>query len=355
MEQEPNKPSAIVEYSPIESGLAELRKRYEGVAFNLRTVAGNDEARKARMELVTLRGSLEKARVALKAPVLERGRLIDDEARRITAELLKLEQPIDEQIKADEKRREDEKRAREEAERQRIQTIRERISGIAKLAAAAAHLKTSAAISEAIDDLKLVVIDDWFGEFAHEAKAVKIAAYGAMQDLLEAAKEREAEAQRIAEERAELERRRQADEARLAEERRLAQEQQQAEEARLAQERARIAEEERVARERREAEEAALRQQREEQEAAARAERERIASEERRIAQEREALERAQREQAEREAAKKRRKAVAQQPAPAVPRPTADMILDVVALHFSVDRLTATTWLRELDFDALPA
>ena len=40
--------TAITEYSPIEVGLVDLRQRYAGVALDLRTVAGNDAARKAR-------------------------------------------------------------------------------------------------------------------------------------------------------------------------------------------------------------------------------------------------------------------------------------------------------------------
>jgi hypothetical protein len=51
------------------------------------------DAIKARAELRTYRVELEKKRVEIKAPVLDRGRLIDAEAHRITVELLALEEP----------------------------------------------------------------------------------------------------------------------------------------------------------------------------------------------------------------------------------------------------------------------
>ena len=93
-----NESTSVAEYNPIAAGLAVVRQRYANVAWDLKTTKGNADARAARKELVTLRVSLESKRVELKAPVLERAKLIDSEAKRITAELLKIETPIDEQI-----------------------------------------------------------------------------------------------------------------------------------------------------------------------------------------------------------------------------------------------------------------
>lgn len=63
----------------------DLRARFGGVAFDLTTTKGDKEARAARMELVKLRTSLEAKRKELKAPALERSRMIDSEAKRIEA------------------------------------------------------------------------------------------------------------------------------------------------------------------------------------------------------------------------------------------------------------------------------
>ena len=76
------------------------------------------------------RVSLEKLRVEIKAPALERTRLNDAEAKRITAELLAIEEPIDAVIKAEETRKAEEKAARERAEQARIAEIQNRIAAI---------------------------------------------------------------------------------------------------------------------------------------------------------------------------------------------------------------------------------
>lgn len=120
---------ALVAYTRTEAALAELKARHEGAVFDLRTVAGDKAARAARLELVTLRTSLEKKRQAFKSPFLEAGKLIDSEAKRITAQIELLEKPIDAQIVADEKRRADEK-----AERERIEA--ERLAEVARVEAA---------------------------------------------------------------------------------------------------------------------------------------------------------------------------------------------------------------------------
>ncbi len=70
----------IAEYSPTAAALAKLRQRFSNIAFDLSTTKGDKEARAARLELVRLRTSLEAKRKELKAPALERSRLIDDVA-----------------------------------------------------------------------------------------------------------------------------------------------------------------------------------------------------------------------------------------------------------------------------------
>lgn len=122
---------AIVAYSRTEHALAILRDKYKGATYDLTTTAGDKAARAARLELKTLRTDLEKKRAELKAPALLFGKTIDSEAARLTAEIQALETPIDAQIKADEKRREDERIAKEQAEaaRRKVHT-----DGIAKIA-----------------------------------------------------------------------------------------------------------------------------------------------------------------------------------------------------------------------------
>lgn len=105
----------IVEYNETAAAIAVLREKYCTV-FDVTTTKGMTAARETRAEVKGYRVTLEKVRVELKAPALERTRLIDAEAKRITAELLAIEEPIDETIKAEERRKEEEKAAKARAE-----------------------------------------------------------------------------------------------------------------------------------------------------------------------------------------------------------------------------------------------
>lgn len=372
--------TAITEYSPIEAGLADLRSRYAGVAWDLRTVAGNDAARKARKELVTLRTTLEDKRKAIKAPLLAQAKRVDDEAKRITGELLEIERPIDEQIKADESRREAERQAKIEAERRRMADIRARIEAITAKVTSALRLRKSVFANAVLAELSAVEIDaDEFAEFADEAKRTLAEGIKSVRAHVAGLQEAEAEAARLAAERAELERQKAEEAARRAEQERIDREAREAEERRVAAERAALErerqEQERAQREAREAEEARLRAIREAQEAEARAERERIEAAARaerekldaqaaEIARQREEVERREREQREREqaaeaariadeAAKARAAEIAAAPKPAKStRPSDDQIIEALALHFRVHESKVIEWLLDVDLQA---
>ena len=96
----------IVEYSKTEAALSELASKYKGVVFDVTTREGMQTAVKGRAELRGFRVALEKTRKEIKEPALRRTQLIDSEARRITAVISALEDPIDAQIKKEEERKE---------------------------------------------------------------------------------------------------------------------------------------------------------------------------------------------------------------------------------------------------------
>lgn len=229
--------TAITEYSATEAGLAELRERFTGAKFDCSTADGLRAAKAARLELVKLRTSLEAMRVEIKAPALERCRLIDAEAKRITGELLALETPIDAQIKAEEARKEAERKAREEAERMRVENIRARIARINSEPVRLAG-KSAAEISERLGALRQAKLDPAnYDEFIDEAEAALAAVFAQIEELHLRQVAHEAEQARIIAEREELARLRAAEEARLAAERKAAEEAAAAERARLAAER----------------------------------------------------------------------------------------------------------------------
>lgn len=94
--------------------IAEFRKHYTGLT--IKDAETEKEVRKARADVRKVRVAVEKRRVELKADVLERGRAIDGEAKRITALLTEVEQPLIDEIKRVEDEREAAERAKIEAE-----------------------------------------------------------------------------------------------------------------------------------------------------------------------------------------------------------------------------------------------
>jgi hypothetical protein len=103
---------SIAQYNPVTAGLAELRSRYEGKLFDCTDPEEEKAARLAVREHVKLRTSLEAVRKEIKEPALRHCQFIDSEARRIDAEIRKTEDPIYDQIQAEEKRRQEIEAAR---------------------------------------------------------------------------------------------------------------------------------------------------------------------------------------------------------------------------------------------------
>lgn len=117
------KGTVIAEYSPTAAALAELAEKYRGKIYEVENTAGMKLALAARMDLRSRRVELEKTRVAIKEPALRRCQEIDAQAKRITAALSALEDPIDLQIKGEEQKREAARQAKERAEVERLAAI----------------------------------------------------------------------------------------------------------------------------------------------------------------------------------------------------------------------------------------
>lgn len=183
--------SAIVEYCPTAAALADLSKRMANVVYDVSTPKGLAAAKADRAEVRELRVALEKKRVEIKEPALTRCREIDTEAARIKAELLKFETPPDQAIKAHEAKLEAERQALIDAELKRVADITDRIAeleGNKNLTPA----NGSQLITEHIDDLHAIDIDDSFAEFRDTAELAKSAGLARLAALRTAAVEYEA-------------------------------------------------------------------------------------------------------------------------------------------------------------------
>lgn len=356
----------VAEYTETARALAELRQKFGGLVVDVSTPKGLKEARAATFELRTLRTTLEKKRAELKAPILARGKLLDDEARRITAEIRAMEEPIDVQIKAEESRIEAERLAKLEAERLRAEAIQRKIQAIRDVPASLVG-KPSVIIAGQLEKLRATVLDeDELGADYVTATDALTAAIARVSELLAAQQAHEAEQKRIEQERAELARMR-AENARLQREAEERAEADRREQDRLAQvERDRVAAEERSQREAEQAErdrlaaiergkamEAAaaerdrLAAERAEQEAAMQAERERQAAEQRKLDEQAAQLKREQ--QAAKAGAERVRLAGLGL------REAARSALDWFDTHGYADEQAATDLMVALQNDAAPA
>lgn len=286
--------SEVAKFDSIAAGIAALEKAHPtDVACDCTTTAGMKQAIAGRAAWRAPRIAVEAARKAAKAPVLELGRQIDTFARDLTQKLLAGENNYDDQIKAEEARREQEKAAKAEAERVRVQAHHDRIANDIRLAAARVAGGTSDAISRMLSDVEGLAIDDSFEEFKGLAQAAKDETVEKLRALLEqtiaaekeAARvkaEQEAEAQRLKAEREELARLRAEQEKRDAVEREAQAEAARIERERLAAERATLEAEQAAARaeqKRLDEEAAAARRAADERAAAERAEADRVAAE----------------------------------------------------------------------------
>lgn len=199
----------VVRYSATEAALATLARRYaDPKQWDLKTTKGNDAARAARKELVTLRTTLESRRKAFKAPFVELGRLIDAEAKRVTDAIVKIETPIDDAIKADEARREEERRAAAAAEAARKAKLQAGVDGIAAFVRqASAPGMTAARLAKGIEILTgMAFPPDQWQEYTDAAVKAHADALAAIKEAHAGAVEREAEAARLEAQRLENER-----------------------------------------------------------------------------------------------------------------------------------------------------
>lgn len=191
----------ISEYNSTAAGLAELQSRMQKVTYDVTNSLGMASARKDRAELVKLRTTLEAKRKELKAPALERSRLIDEEAAKIKAEILALEVPIDQQIKAEEDRKEAEKQRKLEENAKRISKIMEAIEKL-RSAPERTMNKTAAEVNAGIEFLKnMDLTEEAFGEFLQMAQETVLSTLGQLHVILVDKVREEEEAARIEAER----------------------------------------------------------------------------------------------------------------------------------------------------------
>jgi hypothetical protein len=198
--------SALSEFDRVSAGLADLAERFPAdLVFDVRSTKGMAEAIAHRAAWRDPRISVEKFRKLAKAPVLALGKDIDARASWLTERLLEGETPVDEQIKAEERRKEDERQAKIAKEFARVEAIQAAIGDIHMLAMGMTN-KSSSAIESARLELEALQIDPLiFQECIDQARVAKTSALEKLGVMHRAALHAEAQAAKLAADREELE------------------------------------------------------------------------------------------------------------------------------------------------------
>jgi hypothetical protein len=244
---------ALVEFKSVDAGLAALREKHAGVVFDVETKAGFEAAKAARAEVRAPRLRVEQIRKDAKAPLLQLGRELDAEAKRITEALEAIETPIDKQIKAEEERKERERQAAIARESERVTEIRRRIDAIRGWPSQYAG-QGSLLLNQQVQLARGYVIGPEFAEFQDEAARALALSIEALERELAGAQKREEEKAELDRLRAEQAKRDAEAKAQREAEERAAAERRAAEEAELKARREKLEQEEREARAQREAE-----------------------------------------------------------------------------------------------------
>lgn len=163
--------SKVTVFNPIEQGIALLMEKHGSVLKtppDVSTAKAMEAAKHNRTEMVKFRTAIEAARKTEKEESLTYGRLVDSEAKRITAIAAPIEKAYDDAIKAEEKRLEAIRQAEIETERRRIAGHKARIQSIKDVRETANLCRTSARLQQLIDGMPAMVVQE-FEEFNDEA------------------------------------------------------------------------------------------------------------------------------------------------------------------------------------------
>lgn len=211
--------TSIDEIDAVQLGLDELKTKYHGAVFDMTTASGADEARKARAAIRDPRYRVERARKDAKSKLAKLGKQIDERAGQITETLLELEIPIDNQIKAEEARKEAERQQKIMAEQQRQTAIRASLAAIAEIPAKTSRdvdaLRCAIAMLEEMQPSEAV-----FEEFIEQAISLRARSMETLRATLAEEEASQAQREELRRQQAEL----QAERERLDAERRKAEE-----------------------------------------------------------------------------------------------------------------------------------
>ncbi len=352
----------IAEYRPHEEQIVRLETTYAKLVVDCSTSDGLASAKEVRVDIRDVRYALDKTTKTALVPYQQkvkeaqaRVNQVKEFGETLKSRVLAIEEPVDEAIKAEEKRIADAKAERERVEAERVEAIRAKITRFSSVAAAYAS-RSAADVATVLQSVKeSVILPEEYAEFEAEGTIARDNAIEQLESLHKSAVDREEAAAKLLAQQKELDELREKQRIADAEAEELRK--QRAEEDRLRLKK----QQDELDQQRRDMEEQ-QRKQREQQEEQQRQQRERDA----------------QYQRDQEELARLRAQAAAPvpvaatsavvieekaEPAPLVVKaqaieaidadtttPPADDIVEVVALGFDVDIDTARAWLRATSF-----
>lgn len=184
------KDTVLAQFKETEAGLLAMAEKYRNVVYDVTTTKGMNEAKAARAELRDDgRRMLTRTEAAVKADVNELKKVMGDEVERLVAIVKPVEDAIDAQIKAEEKRKADEKAERERKEAERVGAHRANIDQL-KAYVEQAEGQPVDVIEKAIAALGDMTFGEEWEEFAQEAEAACLATVQRLLAMVESEKRR---------------------------------------------------------------------------------------------------------------------------------------------------------------------
>jgi hypothetical protein len=348
----------IAEYRPHEEQIVRLETTYAKLVVDCSTSEGLASAKEVRVDIRDVRYALDKTTKTALVPYQQkvkeaqaRVNQVKEFGETLKTRVLAIEEPVDEAIKAEEKRIADAKAERDRVEAERVEAIRAKINRFSSVAAAYASRSAADVSSILLGVKESVILPEEYGEFEAEGTIARDNAIEQLEALLKSAVEREEAAAKLLAQQKELDELREKQRIADAEAEELRKQRAEEDRKRLKQQQDELDQQRRDM-------EAQQRQQREQQEEQQRQQREREAQYQR--DQEELARLRAQ------AAAPAPVATVTATPAETAPvavvavsvesidvdptTPPADDIVEVVALGFDVTIDTARDWLRATRF-----
>lgn len=194
----------IAEYRPHEEQIVRLETTYAKLVVDCSTSEGLASAKEVRVDIRDVRYALDKTTKTALVPYQQkvkeaqaRVNQVKEFGETLKSRVLAIEEPVDEAIKAEEKRIADAKAERERVEAERVDAIRAKITRFSSVAAAYAS-RSAADVAGILKGVKeSVILPEEYGEFEAEGTIARDNAIEQLEALHKAAIDREEAAAKL--------------------------------------------------------------------------------------------------------------------------------------------------------------